>query len=123
MENETVTRKVLVVEDMALIRMTTVDMVSELGHAVFEAANGEEALDILNRNPDIDVLLTDLGLPGMRGDVLVRKVRSLRPGIAVIVASGYATQPGSDEEPLPPDTHYLPKPFDLSQMQQVFESL
>jgi CheY-like chemotaxis protein len=117
-----VTRKVLVVEDMALIRMTTVDMVSELGHAVFEAASGEEALDILNRNPDIDVLLTDLGLPGMRGDILVREARSLRPGIAVIVASGYASRPGSGE-PLPPDTHYLPKPFDLSQMQRVFESL
>jgi signal transduction histidine kinase/DNA-binding response OmpR family regulator len=115
-------RKVLVVEDVALIRMTTVDMVSELGHAVFEAANGQDALDILNRNPGIDVLFTDLGLPGMSGGLLVQKARALRPDIAVIIASGYSTETRPSEEP-PADAHYLPKPFDMSQMTRVFEAL
>jgi CheY-like chemotaxis protein len=102
--------------------MTTVDMVSELGHAVFEAANGQDALDILNRNPGIDVLFTDLGLPGMSGGLLVQKARALRPDIAVIIASGYSTETRPSEEP-PADAHYLPKPFDMSQMTRVFEAL
>jgi CheY-like chemotaxis protein len=114
--------KVLVVEDVALIRMTTVDMVSEVGHDTLEAATGPEALDVLAKNPDVDVLLTDLGLPGMSGSMLIQKARALRPDIAVIIASGYSTETRPGEEP-PADARYLPKPFDLSQMQRVFESL
>ncbi len=115
-------RKVLIVEDIALIRMTTVDMVSELGHDVLEAANGEEALAILEKHPEIDVLFTDLGLPGMSGGVLVKKARERRPDLAVIIASGYSTEARSGEEP-PPDAHYLPKPFDMSQAKRVFDAL
>jgi signal transduction histidine kinase/CheY-like chemotaxis protein len=113
---------VLVVEDVALIRMTTLDMVAELGHAALEAGTAQEALDTLQQNPDIDVLFTDLGLPGMSGGLLVQKARALRPGIAVIIASGYSTETRAGEEPLA-DAHYLPKPFDLAQMKQVFEAL
>jgi CheY-like chemotaxis protein len=114
--------KILVVEDVALIRMTTLDMVAELGHTTLEAESAQEALDILRQNPDIDVLFTDLGLPGMSGGVLVKKAREMRPTIAVIIASGYSTEAKPGEEP-PPDAHYLPKPFDLSQMKRVFDAL
>jgi signal transduction histidine kinase/CheY-like chemotaxis protein len=114
--------KILVVEDVALIRMTTLDMVAELGHTTLEAESAQEALDILRQNPDIDVLFTDLGLPGMSGGVLVKKAREMRPNIAVIIASGYSTEAKPGEEP-PPDAHYLPKPFDLSQMKRVFDAL
>jgi signal transduction histidine kinase/DNA-binding response OmpR family regulator len=114
--------KILVVEDVALIRMTTVDMVRDLGHTAMEAGDAKEALDILQKNPDIDVLFTDLGLPGMSGGVLVQKARAMRPDIAVIIASGYSTEAKPGEEP-PADAHYLPKPFDLSQMKRVFDAL
>ena len=114
--------KVLVVEDVALIRMTTVDMVAELGHTTLEAGTAPEALDVLTKNPDIDVLFTDLGLPGMSGGVLVQKARAMRPDLTVIIASGYSSEIKPGEE-LPADVHYLPKPFDLSQMQRVFDAL
>src|SRR6185312_14914036 len=65
--------KVLVVEDVALIRMTTVDMVEQAGFAVAEAADGTEALAILDGDPAITILLTDLGLPGMSGRQLVEE--------------------------------------------------
>jgi signal transduction histidine kinase/DNA-binding response OmpR family regulator len=119
-QSNTRRHKVLVVEDVALIRMTTVDMVREIGHETLEAATGHAALDVLATNPDIDVLLTDLGLPGMSGGELVQKVRQMRPDIAVIVASGYSTEALPDEAP---DAHYLPKPFDLAQMKRVFAEL
>ena len=115
-------RKVLVVEDVVLIRMTTVDMVTELGYTTLEAGSGPEALDLLAKNPDIDVLFTDLGLPGMTGAALVQRARALRPDIAVIIASGYSSQARPGDE-LPPDAHYLPKPFDLPQIQRVFDAL
>ena len=59
-------RKVLVVEDVALIRMTTVDMVQETGFDTAEAGDGAEALASSERS-EIDILLTDLGMPGMNG--------------------------------------------------------
>src|SRR4029077_14204173 len=63
--------KVLVVEDVALIRMTTVDMGEQLGFPVCEAADGPQALSLLNQDSEIEILLTDLGLPGMDGRQLV----------------------------------------------------
>ncbi len=85
-------RKILVVEDEALIRMTTVDMVEEIGLAYAEAGDGPSALKLLEADAQIDILLTDLGLPGMSGAELVAEARKLRPDLAVIVASGYSTE-------------------------------
>src|SRR5690242_16576654 len=104
-------RKVLIVEDEALIRMTTVDMVDELGHQFVEAANGHEALKCLDGDPEIDVLLTDLGLPGMSGQALIVEALKRRPGLKVLVASGYGSQ--SDGLPTldPAQIRFLNKPF------------
>jgi signal transduction histidine kinase/CheY-like chemotaxis protein len=105
--------KVLVVEDVALIRMTTVDMVEQIGFATAEAADGAEALAILENDPAITVLLTDLGLPGMSGRQLVGEVRRQRPALKIIVASGYSTEAddfGDD------GIVRLTKPYDLAQL-------
>lgn len=81
------TARVLVVEDEPLILMSTVDMVSELGHAVHEAGSGEDALSVLERHT-VDILLTDVGLPGMTGTDLARQVRERWPSIRIVFASG-----------------------------------
>ncbi len=80
--------KVLVVEDIALIRLTTVDMLEQLGFATAEAGDGAEALAILQQDTQIDVLLTDLGLPGMNGRQLMEEALRLKPSLRVIIASG-----------------------------------
>jgi signal transduction histidine kinase/CheY-like chemotaxis protein/CHASE3 domain sensor protein len=109
--------KVLVVEDSALIRLTTVDMIEELGMGCAEAANGPEALALLRDDADIGILLTDLGLPGMSGLQLVGEARKLRSDIRVVVASGYS------EAALPegaiPNASYLQKPFTLDQLREA----
>ncbi len=108
--------KLLIVEDEVLIRMSTVDMAESLGFAVAEAGNGPEALEILGADPDIAILLTDLGLPGMNGRELVAAARKLRPDLKVIIASGYSS---GDEAPADPTVAYLPKPFDMTQLERV----
>ena len=110
--------KVLVVEDVALIRMTTVDMVETLGHLVLEAGDGPQALAALDANPDVDVMLTDLGLPGMSGVELVKQARAKLPGLRIVIASGYSTE-SADNTQLPPDVTYLPKPYNDSQLKRV----
>jgi signal transduction histidine kinase/DNA-binding response OmpR family regulator len=112
--------KILVVEDEALIRMTTIDMIEELGHSYAEAHDGPSALAILKDDPGIAVLLTDLGLPGMRGTELVAEARKLRPDLKVIVASGYSTEVAAGDKRLE-DVTYLGKPFNLMQLRAALE--
>ena len=113
--------KVLVVEDVALIRMTTVDMVEQIGFDAIEAADASEALALLQKDEAVTILLTDLGLPGMNGRQLVEEVLRFRPGIKIIIASGYST---SKEEggKLPATVSYLTKPFDMQQLRRVLEA-
>ena len=105
-------RKVLVVDDEVLVRMATVEMVSECGLAVDEAGDGAEALRRLADDPEIDVLVTDLGLPGMPGAELIRQARAARPSLAIVVASGYSRD-GTVDAGLPEDAVFLSKPFDV----------
>jgi CheY-like chemotaxis protein len=112
--------KVLVVEDIVLIRMTTVEMVQELGYPTAEASDGAEALSILQTNPDIDILLTDLGLPGMTGRQLMEEALRLNPKIKVIIASGYMSE--RDAGGMPTKVAHLMKPFDIEQLSRALES-
>ena len=109
--------KVLVVEDVALIRMTTADMVEQIGFETAQAGDGREALALLRQDEDINILLTDLGLPGMSGRDLMAEALKLKPGLKVIVASGY-----SNPADLPAGVMNLIKPFDMQQLRKVLES-
>jgi signal transduction histidine kinase/CheY-like chemotaxis protein len=113
--------KVLVVEDVALIRMTTVDMVEQIGFEAAEAGDGAEALAILQKDGDIEILLTDLGLPGMNGRQLVEEALRLKPNLKVIIASGYSTHEEQGSK-LPANVAYLTKPFDMQQLRRVLET-
>jgi CheY-like chemotaxis protein len=112
---------VLVVEDIALIRMTTVDMLQEIGFDVAEAGDGAEALAFLQKDADVDILLTDLGLPGMNGRQLMEEAMRLRPGLRVVVASGYSTESAAGGGPAGIVT--LTKPFDLNALRRALESV
>jgi CheY-like chemotaxis protein len=91
-EHEGATRTVLVVEDDPDVRNVTVARVGELGHHVLEAGNARTALDILGRDEPIDLLFTDIAMPGgMNGLELARRARQLRPGIRILFVSGYTS--------------------------------
>jgi PAS domain S-box-containing protein len=78
---------VLLVEDDALIRGVTGEFLQDLGHVVIEAANAEDATAALETAP-IDVLVTDLGLPGLSGSAFADQARALRPRIGIVFATG-----------------------------------
>lgn len=78
----------LVVEDDDLVREATVGNVTDLGHRVLEAADADAALQMLDSGTVIDVLFTDVRLPGKDGEQLAREARQRRPTLKVILTSG-----------------------------------
>ena len=110
--------KILIVEDMPLIRMTTVEMAEQLGFTVAEAGDGNEAMSLLQGDPTIAIMLTDLGLPGMSGRDLVAQATVLRPDLKIVIVSGYSSEQEGGE--LARFAHLM-KPFDIEQLRRVLE--
>src|SRR5579872_4535578 len=81
-------RQVLIVDDDEGVRGVAVRQLTSLGYRVTAAANGAEALALLERLPDIDLLFTDLTMPGMDGHEVAERARRARPGLKVLFASG-----------------------------------
>lgn len=79
--------KILYVEDFVALRYGIGREMRAHGHEVFEADNAEAALDILAQH-DIEVLVTDIGLPGVSGDVFAAEARAVRPALRLIFATG-----------------------------------
>jgi len=100
---------VLVVEDEALIRMDASDALQDAGFSTIEAANADEALDILGDRLDIDIVFTDVNMPGsIDGLGLMRRIANDRPEICMIVVSGMERPTLSS---LAPRTRFFGKPY------------
>ena len=101
---------VLAVDDDALVLMNTVAMLEDLGHTVFEASSGQEALEILRREDSIDLVVTDQAMPKMTGTELAKVIRNEWSDIPVLLATGYADMAPRDEIGLAKLTKpYLPQ--------------
>ncbi|MCP1561047.1 PAS domain S-box-containing protein [Methylorubrum extorquens] len=96
----------LLVDDEEVVRISTADMLTDLGYAVVEATSAEEALRLVNTGEHFDLLVTDHLMPGMSGTDLARAIRTAKPGMPVLLVSGYAEREGVD-----PDLARLNKPF------------
>jgi CheY-like chemotaxis protein len=100
---------VLVVDDEVFARLFAVQIFLDQGYTVLEAGSAEEGLDVLDRNDDVDVLFTDITMPGpMDGLELVRHVQAEHPHIAFVVTSGHAIP---SDEFLPTGSAFLAKPY------------
>ena len=97
---------VLVVDDDPDVRETIVNMLEPAGFTVIDAASGRQALDVLERDPTIDILFTDVMMPGISGITLAKKALALRPNLRVVLTSAYFREDGEGES-LP----CLRKPF------------
>jgi CheY-like chemotaxis protein len=103
---------ILVVEDEPFVAMLITDVLTELGYTTIDAHNAAEGLVALRSDRDIDLMITDVGLPGgMNGKQLADEGRGVRPGLKVLFVTGYAAHGVLDGAPLPAGMHVLSKPF------------
>ncbi|PTU75775.1 hybrid sensor histidine kinase/response regulator [Pseudomonas mangrovi] len=104
---------ILLVEDDDSVRLINQELLQELGYQVVVARDGEEALDYFRRLEDIELLVTDVGLPGMNGRQLAEVVQQLKPQLPVLFLTGYAEGAMSRADFLGPNMQLLTKPFAL----------
>lgn len=108
---------IMLVEDEDPVRLFGARALRNKGYKVIEARNGEAALQLLSdKSEDIDLLITDVVMPGMDGPTLVRKVREDRPDLRVICISGYSEDALRQRIEEDTNIHFLPKPFSLKQL-------
>ncbi|MBM3487254.1 MAG: response regulator [Alphaproteobacteria bacterium] len=108
---------VLLVEDEDAVRLFGARALRNKGYTVLEARNGEAALEMLGAGATpIDLLITDVVMPGMDGPTLIRQVREKRPELKVIFISGYTEDSFRKRLGEGETVHFLPKPFSLQQL-------
>jgi CheY-like chemotaxis protein len=106
------TETILMVEDDEDVRNHTRESLQELGYCVLEAANGRVALELIRRHPQVQLLFTDVGLPGgMNGRQLADQARRLKSNLKVLFTTGYARNAIVHGGRLDPGVELLPKPF------------
>jgi CheY-like chemotaxis protein len=110
---------ILVVEDDDIVRMLIVDVLEELEFTVLEADGSEQALEKLEDSSlHIDLMMTDVGLPGMDGRELATEARKLRPALPIMFASGYA-----ESIDVPVGMHVIGKPFSIDQLRDKVKAI
>jgi signal transduction histidine kinase/CheY-like chemotaxis protein len=102
----------LFVDDDFLISLSTAALLEDLGHTVIKAASGADALTVLRDGQAIDLMITDYAMPGMTGLQLAEEARRLRPGLPILLATGYADLPASAALEVP----RLSKPYQQRQL-------
>ncbi len=107
---------VLVVDDEPTVRMVVTEVLEDLGYQALAAPDGLAGLDILRGGGRVDLLITDVGLPGMNGRQLADAARGLRPGLKVLFITGYAETALISHGQLEPGMQVLTKPFALDNL-------
>ena len=103
---------VLIVDDEPTVRMLVTEVLEELGYTAIEAVNGASGLQMLQSNRRVDLLVTDVGLPGgMNGRQMADAARVTRPGLKVLFITGFAENAVLSHGHLPPGMQVLTKPF------------
>ncbi len=112
--------RVLYIEDNALVREITCDLLADETREIVAVATGEEALTVFEESR-FDIVVTDVSLPAMSGFELVRRVKQLAPGTPVILASGYPLD--IEECRLGEQVRSITKPFDAPELEALIEDL
>ena len=106
---------ILVVEDDEAVRRSSVEALREMGYQVLESGDAMEGVRLIVDRGGIDVLFTDVGLPGgVSGRTLADAARSARPGLRVLFTTGYARNTIGQRATLDRDVHFIAKPFSLA---------
>jgi len=118
-ERLTGSETVLVVEDEKAVLNMVKEILTRSGYRVLEAREPQEALEHLRSYPDvIDLMITDVVMPGMNGKTLSQEAASLRPSVKTLFMSGYTNNAVAHRGILDPDVHFLQKPFRANELLQ-----
>ncbi|UJR78243.1 sigma-54-dependent transcriptional regulator [Sandaracinus amylolyticus] len=110
--------RVLIVDDERSVRFTLRELVEDLGHEVIDAESGEAALRVLD---DVDLVITDLSMPGMDGLALLARIRAIDPRLAVVMLTARGSERIAVRAMKEGALDYLTKPFDVEEMTLVIE--
>jgi PAS domain S-box-containing protein len=114
---------VLVVEDEPVVRSVILEMLGEQGYRTIEAGDGSSGLRLLRMNEQIDLLITDVGLPGMNGRQLADLARETRPDLKILFITGYAESVAIADGFLQPGMEMITKPFDLDHLSRRIRAM
>ena len=115
---------VLVVDDEPTLRMLVSDVLQQLGYIAIEAADGPAGLRVLQSDARIDLMISDVGLPGgMNGRQVAEAGQALRPGLKVLFITGYAENAVLNHGDLDPGMHVMTKPFAMSALASRIKDL
>jgi PAS domain S-box-containing protein len=116
-------KTVLVIEDEPVVRAVIIEMLAEQGYQTLEAIDGPTGVEILLSSERIDLLVTDIGLPGMNGRQVADRAREARPGLRILFITGYAESAAMSEGFLQPGMELITKPFDLNHFAQRIRAM
>lgn len=112
---------VLLVEDEPLVRMVGTDVLEDAGYAVVEAVDANEALAQLEAHPEVNILFTDVRMPGeLDGVALAHIVHDRRPDVRLVIASGHVRLAPSE---LPDNGRFVPKPYKPDELVAVMRDV
>jgi CheY-like chemotaxis protein len=115
---------VLIVDDEPSVRMLVAEVLDELGYSAIEAADGVSGLKVLRSDVRIDLLITDVGLPGgLNGRQMADAARANRPDLKVLFITGYAENAAISNGHLEPGMHVLTKPFAMDRLAARIRSI
>jgi two-component system cell cycle sensor histidine kinase/response regulator CckA len=109
---------VLLVEDEPMVRSVAERALTRHGYHVITADNGEDALEIIAKNEPIDLLISDVVMPGMDGPTMVREARQSRPDLKILFISGYAEEQLRKSIDIE-NVNFLPKPFSVTELAEA----
>jgi CheY-like chemotaxis protein len=108
--------RALVVDDEPDVLDVAIELFKNMGYDVLSANNGKDAIEILKRNPDIDVLFSDLVMPGLSGIELGQAARALMPTMKIVLASGYPQPEVAGRGAGLRDFHFISKPYRMAEI-------
>ena len=114
---------VVVVEDDPAVRMLVVNVLDELGYTAHQAADARTALPLLESDLRVDLLVTDVGLPGMNGRQLAEIARQHRPGLRILFMTGYAEKAAERQGFLEDGMDMVAKPFSIDVLATKIRSM